>query len=169
MREEITRLTKRMNRLHLLLRVTVHRLMMERGLYFGQLPILEFAMEHEGCTQNDLAEFMQVTPPSVARSVMRMQRTGLLNVTQDEKNRRKNRIIVTEKGREMALLCGNDIKQIEQQMFAGFAKEEVQRLCGYIERLTANLETDAFKDRSFFSLVAEMKEMQTKEKVKDKP
>jgi len=156
------KIVKRMNKLNVLHRIYIHKQASKDGLYFGQLPILEYVEEHNGCTQRELSDFMQVSPPSIAMSIKRMQKTGLLEKAMDGSDLRYNRISITKKGREISDKCRKDFNEVDKQLFQGFNEQECEQLCGYFDRMIANLSTDEFANKTFFSLIAEEKKLHVK-------
>lgn len=149
----------KLNYLNLLHRIHIHRKISKYGLYMGQLPILECVMNNEGCTQVQVAQAMRVSAPSIATSVKRMQKAGLLKKAMDEADQRCNRLSVTEKGKQLALSCRKEFDFIDNQMFQGFTSEECQQLGGFLDRLIANLATGELKDSSMFSLIEQEKKL----------
>ena len=81
-------------------RVCLQKAASDSGLYFGQLPILQFIHEHPGCTQREIADKIGVTSASVALSTKRMQKSGLLTKEIDSQDLRCNRLELTETGIE---------------------------------------------------------------------
>ncbi len=149
----------KLNHLNLLHRVHLHREISKCGLYMGQLPILEFVLQHHGCTQVQVAQMMHVSPPSIATSVKRMQRSGLLEKVMDPTDQRCNRLSVTEKGRQTALLCREKFDQVDRMMFQGFTEEECEKLGEFLDRLMENLAAGELKNHSFFSLIEQEKKL----------
>lgn len=117
----------------------VHRLLCRHGLHFGQPQILH-AVRHLNCaSQKELAETLRVSPASVAMSVKRMQKAGLVEKTVNENDMRENRIRLTEKGREIVDESLFEIVSSEKQMLSGFSADEVAILGGYLDRMHQNL------------------------------
>jgi len=139
--------------LNIIHRIYIHRTATENGIYFGQLPILEYVSSHDQCAQSELAETLQVSAPSIATSVKRMEKTGLLKKTADENDLRYNRISITEKGLDLARKCRSAFDTVDARMFEGFRAEECEEFSGYLERLIANIATDEFKNRTLLDLI----------------
>jgi Transcriptional regulators len=157
------KIARRMNKLSILHRIHIHKRASKEGLYIGQLPILEYVENHNECTQREVADFMQVSPPSIATSVKRMQKTGLLEKATDESDLRYNRITITQKGKDISQKCRKAFDKIDAQLFSGFNDEECNQLCNYFDRMIANLSTDEFANKTFFSLIAEEKKLHVKQ------
>lgn len=150
---------KRMNKLHIIHRIYIHKEAAKSGLYIGQLPILEYVNDHEKCTQCEVADFMQVSPPSIATSVKRMQKAELLEKATDKNDLRYNRITITEKGKTTVQQCRKRFDKIDAQLFAGFNEQECEQICGYFDRMIANMSTGEFANKTYFSLIAEAKKL----------
>lgn len=110
------------------------------GLYVGQPQILTFIKDNPGCTQNEIAENIGVSPASIAFSTKRLQKAGLLQKQVNSLNMRCNRLYVTPEGIETLEKFGEDFDSMNQIMFDGFSEEELHRLAEFAGRVTANLE-----------------------------
>ena len=79
--------------LNALKRISTHRAASEIGLYDGQMPLLE-TLERDGClTQKALADRLHVSPASVAVSIKRMQKCGIVDKMPSEEDLRYNRVM----------------------------------------------------------------------------
>lgn len=168
MERSTTSVGKKMMRISLMHRITIEKATIEKGLYFGQFPVLDFVTKNNGCTQAQLAQHMQVSAPSVARSVARMERAGLIERVGDENDRRCNQLSVTEKGIKTANFCRAHIEASNGKMLEGFSHEEIDVLSTYLDRIIENLSTETLKDNSMFSLVAQAMELQKSKESKRK-
>ena len=65
------------------------------ALYDGQRPMMETIVCHPGCTQQELASMLCITPASVALSTKRLQKAGFLEKRRDADNQRCNRLYAT--------------------------------------------------------------------------
>lgn len=146
----------RIGQLNILHRIYIHRAAAEYGVYFGQHPILDYLSEHDQCTQKELAEMLQVSPPSIATSIKRMQKTGLLKKATDESDLRCNRISLTDKGRELFLKSRAAFDAVDARMFQNFNTQDCDQFCGYLNRMIANMESDEFKNKTMLALIDTM-------------
>lgn len=127
------------------------------GLYKGQLPILEQAENNENCTQKEIAEMLWISAPSVATSIKRMEKAGLLEKNCDENDLRNNRICLTDKGKELTQKCRIEFNAIDEQMFSGFSPEECSLLYQFFDRMIANLSTDEVDPQKIRELIRHAK------------
>lgn len=142
----------RLEKLSILRRMEANRISAEAGLYMGQLPILEYIIHHDGCTQKEIADLMSVSPASIATSTKRLQKAGLVKKQIDEDNLRKNMLSVTEKGMELAIKCRESFDEFDKKLFNGFSDEELLSVKEHLDRLIANISDDSKID--FCSIVA---------------
>ncbi|MBR2876217.1 MAG: MarR family transcriptional regulator [Clostridia bacterium] len=109
------------------------------GLYFGQPAIIEYVSANNGCTQKELAEHLHISPPSVATTLKRMEKSGFIKRIEDKNDSRKKSLTVTEKGssalKDFRKLC----EETDSQLFVGFSEEEKEQLMSYLKRLNENI------------------------------
>ncbi len=148
----------RMNKLNIIHRMNIQTEAYKNGLYLGQLPILEYIRKNNKCTQRELANFLKISPPSIATSVKRMQKAGLIEKETDETDQRYSRLSITKKGIEISEKCRTQYDQIDAQLFAGFSEKECETLYDFFGRMIKNISKDA-EDISFMSLVEEAKKL----------
>ena len=103
-------------------------LLKEQNLHPRQMPLLIHLGKCEGCTQKELADMMQVKPPTLNVMIGRMEKNGYIEKKQDEKDSRKSRIYFTEKGRSISEECHKRFTMIQQKIEEYFTKEEREEL-----------------------------------------
>ena len=127
---------KKLTQLH---RSRLYRVAMSRGLYIGQ-PALLLTLKQQGvCSQTELAEALNVTTPSIAVSVKRLEKGGMITKTINEKDNRYNQIELTDEGKKAARVCEEIFSTINSRMFNGFSKEELTQVNAFFDRMRANL------------------------------
>lgn len=154
---ELKEIGWRMDKIALMRRVLMNRRSVKIGLHMAQTPILRLLLHREGCTQNDLAEWLHVSPASIALSTKRLQRTGMLDKTPDGSDMRRNVLTVTEKGRRALKETEKNFGEIDAQMFRGVDEGERERLLATLDRILANMTADC-GDTDLFTLMREMRE-----------
>lgn len=154
----------RLSQLTLLHRMKVYKIVSGCGLYMGQHPALEYIYRHDMCTQRELADYLSVSPASVAVSVKRLEKAGYITRRCDENDMRSNRLSVTEKGREVTEKCRQSFDEIDGEIFSDFSDEEMKALCSYLDRLIFNISGREFRHEDFRKLIAQEKEIIEKRK-----
>lgn len=147
-------LAGRLYKLNLLRRDFIQESTVDIALYFGQLPILEYVIEHDKCTQKEIADRLSVTPASIAISTKRMQKAGLLEKKVDENNLRCNRLTVTKKGHELSKQYRLKFDEMDKKMFVGFGEDELKQVNSYLSRLIMNITGDVNDEISIYSVAA---------------
>ncbi|HXT08928.1 MAG TPA: MarR family transcriptional regulator [Roseiarcus sp.] len=71
------------------------------GVSLGQFPLLLALWEEEGLTQSEIARRLDIEQPTVANTLKRMRRDGLIAVAPDPKHSRRVLITLTERGRAL--------------------------------------------------------------------
>ena len=74
---------RHVNRISLLHRLRVQNLLADTGVWGSQIPILLHVERNPGCTQTDIAEHLGVSSPSIATSIKRLQKAGMLENKQN--------------------------------------------------------------------------------------
>ena len=136
---ELKELSHSFIRLECVKRFTMHNMLKDSGVYFGQPPILDFLEKNGVCTQNELAKALEVSPASIAVSIKRMQKNGVVEKIADDNDLRCNRISLTEKGRELTREMHRKFDQIDKIMFTDFDENELATLKEYLDRIYNNL------------------------------
>ncbi len=134
-----TELAVKIKTINLLRRIYVQKSQPDIELYFGQLPILEYIKDNDGCTQIEIAEKLCVTPASISTSTKRLQKAGLLTKTPDPHNLRCNRLSITPEG---VVRCQNNRKSLNSLyslMFRGLTEEEMKTLDSLLSKILMNL------------------------------
>ena len=154
----LMRLNGRVDMIGLMRRLYCQKEFMKLGLYKGQLGILEYILCNPGCGQKAIAEYMTITPASVAKSTERLQRAGMLIKQVDEKNLRCNRLYITEKGREVSRKMRELFDRIDTRMFEGFNDEELSQFESFLDRVIVNLSENPEESGGFdFSKICELR------------
>lgn len=136
---ELKELSHSFIRLECVKRFTMHNMLKDSGVYFGQPPILDFLEKNGVCTQNELAKALEVSPASIAVSIKRMKKNGVVEKIADDNDLRCNRISLTEKGRELTREMHRKFDQIDKIMFTDFDENELATLKEYLDRIYNNL------------------------------
>ena len=137
--QQLRLINHRLMRLDTLRRIVLQRTAKANGLFFGQLPILEYIAAHQGCTQNRIAEEIGVTPASIALSTKRLQRSGLIDKKADERNLRRNVLTITPKGIAHMESCRRQFDAVDRRMYAGLTRDELNAVMGLLDRMLENL------------------------------
>ena len=149
---ELYQVTGRLHKLELVRMLAQRNEICKDGLYAGQMPVLNYLAEHPGCTQVEMADFLQVSPASIALSTKRLQKAGMLEKRADEADMRRNHIELTERGRSTVARGRACYDQVVERMLRDFTGSEVDTLVSLLARLEENLAGDEYRGRTALSL-----------------
>ena len=93
-------------------------------------------------SQKELAESLNMTPPSITSAIQKMEKGGYIRRKADEKDQRVLRLSLTEKGES----CIQSVKQVAEQMrkliFYEMSEEEIQQFRKFLLLINENLERE---------------------------
>ena len=90
-------------------------------------------------SQKQLAQWLHVSPATVANSLKSLERGGYVHKEPDAQDARRNRVSITEKGRQAVLECVKVFDTVDNQMLQGFSPEDQEQLMRYQEQMLNNL------------------------------
>lgn len=155
---ELRELVRQLISISVIHRCQISRSASEVGLYFGQPPILQYILEHECCTQKDVAEACHISPASAAISLKRIEKAGLIIRTPDPDDNRKNHLSVTSKGKEALSQFRRICETTDKEMFKGFSDEDIEALHSLLSRLHENLDSKSFSPEEIKTLLKQSEE-----------
>jgi DNA-binding MarR family transcriptional regulator len=117
----------------------------KRGLSEASHPAILFVLKHEiedtSASQKEIADLIGISPVTVAISIKRMERSGLIRKVADPNDLRRNLITITEKGLKLTTECEKAIDDIDVGMFKGFSSEECRSLKTFYIKMIHNMES----------------------------
>ena len=112
----------------------------ETGIHRGQPPLLFALSRQDGLSNADLAQKLNVTPPTISNMVKRMRQSGYVEKRRDSDDERIMRVYLTEQGREAMATLRQIIDQVNETMIQGLSAEEKALLIPILKKITANIE-----------------------------
>lgn len=134
--KEIVKSITMFNRMH---RGQIRKIMESEGLFYGQLPILETVRTKGCCTQREIANALNVTPPSVATSVKRLVKKGYLAKKTDEKDQRITLITITDSGNLKTQACREKFDKMDKRIFKALSDQECEALTHILDKLNESM------------------------------
>lgn len=113
----------------------------ELNLSDGQPNVLYVLRDFEGCVQKELAGRCQITPPSMAVMLEKLEDIGYVRreATKVSGGKRAYKVYLTKEGKVMADKVHALMEEIEMECFQGFSTEEYEQLLMLLERVKNNL------------------------------
>lgn len=109
------------------------------GMYAGQPRLLEYLVNNGESFQKDIAAFLHVSPASVAVSIKRMEKNGLVSRTADSEDMRRNKVVITDSGRKAIENFYNICNELDAKVFNGLSAEELISLEAVLDKMNRNL------------------------------
>jgi DNA-binding MarR family transcriptional regulator len=120
----------------------LYRRIAPHGVTRGQFPVLLVLWEREGATQAGLAERLAVEQPTMANTLKRMERDGLIERVPDPNDRRQALINLTPRGRGLEEALTASAREANAAALAGLSPEERTQFLALARRVVASLEQD---------------------------
>ena len=105
-----------------------------------QLPILMCIYNCGSVSQQEVADIVHRDKSSVQRTVVVLEKKGLITITQDKKDKRRNILRTTETGSFVALQIKDIIKKVEEEIFSAFNSEDKVNTINTIKETADKLE-----------------------------
>lgn len=118
----------------------LERRLAKHGVALGQFPLLLILWEQEGLTQSEIARRLDIEQPTVANTLRRMERDGLVETAADPANRRHVLINLTAKGRALEGPLTAEASAVNDIAASGLSAEELAEVREMIRRLGERLE-----------------------------
>ena len=112
------------------------------GVNTGQFPVLLMLWERDGVTQTELVAQLAVEQPTMAGTLKRMERDGLIRRVPDPDDRRQSRIQLTRRGRALQDALTTAARETNGVALAGLSAADTAQLMKLVKRMITNLEGD---------------------------
>lgn len=120
--------------------------LLKQNLYAGQDQLMLALAVLDGQTPSALAAEIGVRPPTVTKTISRLQAQGFLTKTESSEDARQAHIFLTDAGRAAIMGIEKSIRKTEKRALDGFDKKDRKQLSKYLRKLIANLSGIEDKD-----------------------
>ena len=137
-----TNKTATMNRLQSAARLSRTALaarLLAHGFYAGQDQIMIALHQENGQTPGQLAARLGVRPPTITKTINRLQTQGFLDKKASETDARQAHVFLTDSGIDTIRAIEKSVKKTEKQALKGLDKKEQKILAKLLARVEANL------------------------------
>lgn len=117
----------------------LHVRLVPHGVAPGQLAVLQRLWEGDGLTQAELARAVRVEQPTMARTLDRMARDGLIERVPSKADRRAFNVRLTLRGRALRRAVESEAAALERAALAALKRGEGQALAKALEQVAASL------------------------------
>jgi DNA-binding MarR family transcriptional regulator len=109
------------------------------GFYAGQDQIMLALDQEDGQTPGQLAIRLGVRPPTITKTINRLQAQGVLDKRPSKDDARQAHIFLTEQGRDAIRAIEKSVRKVDKLAFQDFDKKEQKALAKLLARIEANL------------------------------
>lgn len=113
--------------------------LLAHGFYAGQDQIMLALHDEDGQTPGKLATRIGVRPPTVTKTINRLQAQGFVEKRASEDDARQAHIFMTTSGRDAIKAVEKAVRKAEKQALKGLDKKEQKILSKLLHRIEANL------------------------------
>lgn len=113
--------------------------LLEHGFYAGQDQIMLALDGEDGQTPGQLAQRLGVRPPTVTKTVNRLQGQGYVEKRASEADARQANVFLTAEGQAAIKAIEKAVRKTEKQALKGLDKKEQKALLKLLGRIGANL------------------------------
>jgi DNA-binding MarR family transcriptional regulator len=132
--------TARLSRTALASRLNGH------GLYPGQDQIMLALAREDGQTPGQLALLLGVRPPTITKTINRLQGQGFLAKQASDRDGRQAHVFLTEGGRDAIKAIEKSVRKMQKLALKGLDKKEQKTLAKLLRRIEANLSDAEYVD-----------------------
>jgi DNA-binding MarR family transcriptional regulator len=108
------------------------------GFSVGQFPVLVELWQNDGLTQRQLLDLLDIEQATLANTLTRMVRDGLIERRPHPSDRRASLNVLTERGRCIEVEAKAAAAEADAALFAGFRRFEKELLLEYMRRAIDN-------------------------------
>lgn len=108
------------------------------GFSPGQFPVLLELWQEDGLTQKQLLDKLEVEQATLANTLSRMERDGLIARTPHPSDKRAQIITLTELGRSLEMSAVDAAAEADSALFSGFRSFERELMMEYMRLIIGN-------------------------------
>ena len=148
-------LSKKMALVNALKRTALNRERERLGQKLIPVPLMTYVLEHPGCTQGEVADYLYISAASVATSCKRLEKEGLLERRVDPGNRRKNQLYVTGEGEALTREKRAMLDRVNERAFQDIDEEDKAAFSRVLDKMLDNLGGRDVEPRQVFGSLME--------------
>lgn len=122
-----------------LTRTALAQRLLAHGFYAGQDQIMLALDREDGQTPGNLAGKLGVRPPTITKTINRLQGQGFLAKQASEQDGRQAHVFLTESGRDAIKTIEKSVRKTQKLALKGLDKKDQKTLAKLLARVEANL------------------------------
>ena len=110
------------------------------GIHHSQHQLLMYISKcGEVGSQKEIAEKFGISPAAVARTLKGLEGEGFIKRSATDDDSRFNKIVITEKGKEIVEKTREMFIETDREMFADFSMDDINAFNAYLDQMRAKL------------------------------
>ena len=122
-------------------RKTVEKRICSLGIHPSQHHFLMHIAKYGACTQNHIAEAMEVSAATVAVSLKKLEKGGYIEKKSSLEDGRSNVVVLTARGEDVAERSRLMFDEVDEKMFDSLTEGQQIQLQEFMEQIIKNLKT----------------------------
>jgi DNA-binding MarR family transcriptional regulator len=118
------------------------------GLYAGQDGVILALAKHGSLTAGAIAAALGVKPPTMTRTLTRMEAQGFIKRESDQSDGRQMRATLTDLGRQQVGAISFAVRATEGHALLGLSDKEIRQFCKLLKKINGNFGPEAVEDDS---------------------
>jgi DNA-binding MarR family transcriptional regulator len=114
------------------------------GVFPGVNPVIAHLMQISESTQGELSRLVGIEQPTMAVTLKRMERDGLISRSPDPAHGRRTTVKLTAKGRELSQLMSKAAREVEKLATKGLSPQDVDEFFRIASLMTQNLNAERY-------------------------
>ncbi len=110
------------------------------GVYKSQHRLLMMLAKNPNCSQNELAEKMDISPAAIAVSLKKLEKGNYIGKATAEIDNRVNEVFVTEKGEKIIRDSVKMFDEMDKHLYESFSESELFQMQDYLKRMNQSLQ-----------------------------
>lgn len=106
----------------------------------GKGRLLSVLHTHDGLTQRELGEALDIRPSSVGELVRKLEASGLVIRQNSEIDRRVMNVYLTQEGRDIVSNASCSQEELQADIFQGISDDEQESFTGILDKMISSLE-----------------------------
>ena len=130
---------KYISQIHRKSRVFINKGLEEYNIGQGQFMFLLELYKEEGRNQEELAEVLKIDKGTTARAIKKLEESGFVKREKDEKDKRSNKIYLTEEGKSLKDNIFSLLNDLDEKMSEQLDEEERELMIKLLKKVCSSI------------------------------
>ncbi|WP_228146589.1 MarR family winged helix-turn-helix transcriptional regulator [Acinetobacter sp. ANC 3903] len=117
----------------------INTILLPYQLNYSLWQILFVIQEKHGCTSIEMADYLNVSKPSIAKRIHVLMQMGVLSQIETEDKRQK-KLMLSDQGIALFQQCAAEIDNFERQLIQNLDQQDIQRSIKILHAIINDLE-----------------------------